>query len=177
MKKIILITLFCYHQLLLFSQENSNSKQDSPSFFEKTYFGGGLGLQFGDITVINVSPLMGYQISDQFSAGIGLTYLYFNSRFSAASSNVFGGRVFGRYNIVEQLFIHSEYEILNSEAFNDFTLRYERRNIPAFLVGGGYRQQLGSNSFLNITVLWDLIQDPAYPYRNPIFRGGFTFGL
>src|SRR4051812_9504006 len=43
--------------------------------------GGSLGLSFGDYTNINVSPLVGYRISQLFAAGININAQYGSERF------------------------------------------------------------------------------------------------
>ena len=41
--------------------------------------GGGFGFGFGSVTNIEqLSPIVGYRFTDQFSAGIGLGYQYFS---------------------------------------------------------------------------------------------------
>jgi hypothetical protein len=46
------------------------------------------------------------------------------------------------------------------------------------LVGGGYAQRLGGNSYMMISVMYDIIQNPNSPYfRQPVFGGGLALGL
>ena len=146
---------------------------------EKLYIGGGLGLQFGTNTIIDISPLIGYRFNDELSAGLGLTYIYSSVRYlgKTYSTNVYGGGPFLRYVFVENLFLHVEYQILNAEYYqwgDTF-----RQDVHYFWVGGGFRQELGGNSYLMIMGLYDINYNSdlsIYP-MNPILRGGVVFGL
>jgi len=92
-------------------------------------FEGIVGLQFGTITAIEVSPMIGYKVTNSFVAGIGFTYQYSNypnfylnlenGDLVDRKVNIFGGRLFGRYYFAEWfegllggLFLHGEYEHL-----------------------------------------------------------------
>ena len=91
---------------------------------------------------------------------------------------MYGGSVFARYNILENLFAYTEYEILNLDApdpLNPYRLR--RTNVTSVFVGGGYRQMLGNNSSLNLMLLYNLNESTNSPYQNPIIRIGFGFGI
>src|SRR5690625_7764740 len=43
---------------------------------EKLFFGGNIGLSFGSMTYINLSPLIGYRFSKMLSAGIQINGVY-----------------------------------------------------------------------------------------------------
>lgn len=100
---------------------------DSTSFKDRLYFGGNFGMQFGTVTLIDVSPLAGVMITDKYSAGIGITYQYFDDRrFIGGSSSTYGGRLFNRYNVLPNIFLHAEYESINFENYNLASERFER---------------------------------------------------
>lgn len=150
------------------------------SFWERVYFGGNFGLQFGDVTAIDLSPLAGYMFTNQFSAGLGVTYQYvkFNDRFSNNdfSTDVYGGRVFGRYNFTQQFFGHTEFENLNLEVFDPLEGDVDRQWVPGFFVGGGIFQPIGRSAGLSFTLLYNLLHDDnESPYASPfVIRAGFT---
>ena len=58
------------------------SKTISSSGFDlsKLSLGGTFGLQFGDYTVINLSPQVGYDFSKYFTFGAGLGYTYYKDK-------------------------------------------------------------------------------------------------
>lgn len=146
------------------------------NIWDKVYFGGNLGLQLGTSTFVELSPLAGYRFTEKFSAGVGLTFQYYhyNDGYYDLETNVFGGRVFGRYMFTDYLFGHVEYEYLNLEAF-DF---YRRRvDVESFLAGGGYMQRLGGNSAVVAMILYNFTESAYTPYQNPIIRIGINIGL
>lgn len=145
--------------------------------------GGYLGLQFGTLTFINISPLVSYRITPKFHAGLGLTYMYYseNSIYGHYSSNSYGGSIFARYFIWRDLFAHFEYAPLYSTNF----VYYPPYTNPDgkgpwaqdVLIGAGYRQWIGDKASVNLMLLWNLNQTIYSPYSNPIFRIGFGVGL
>jgi len=177
----ILLLLFSLNNLI--AQENetpSDNRKPSSRFFT----GGNIGLQFGSQTMIEASPILGYKITDNFSAGIGFTYQYYrlNLYGTIFKTYIYGGSVFARYYIFENFFIHGEYEALNLETafFDPGSLFHkgERYWIGSVLGGGGYRQPIGGNSYLNIMVLYNFNDNPYSPYDGPlIYRVGIDIGL
>jgi hypothetical protein len=164
-----------------FAQSEAENQQPEYNFKSHLYFGGGLGLQFGTITLIEISPLAGYNITPKFSVGLSPTYKFykFNDYYGQnidLKTNVWGGSIFTRYYIFDNVFAHVEYESLlyntQSPGYPEMKQQYN-----SFFVGGGYNQRIGQNSGMYIMVLWNLNDTPNSPYTNPIIRVGFTVGL
>lgn len=179
MKKIaiILFLVQCLWGVDGFSQAAISPPAEEQKGFQwdRVFIGGNLGAQFGNVTVVNVSPLVGYRFTEKIVAGFGATYIYYNYKsYNNFSSSIYGGNIFGRYYILENVFVHGEYEILNVDSY-DFP--GVRTNIENIYVGGGFRQALGSNSFLTIMALWNINENKYSPYSNPIIRMGVNFGL
>ena len=174
-KYFSLLILFFSISLTGFAQSDLTSRK----FGDRLFAGGDVGLTFGTVTFINVSPLLGYRITDDFSAGVGGTYQYFKQSFDGAEfqTSIYGGRVFARHAILEDFFVHSEYEILNLEVADAFGFATGRQNIPFLYVGGGVRQSIGGSSYFVGMVLYDVIQNRLSPYNPLQIRGGFIFGL
>lgn len=146
------------------------------TFRDKIFFGGNLGLQFGTVTFADVSPLVGYRFNDKISAGIGATYQYYHykDKYYDFETDVYGGRVFGRYNFTDYLFGHAEYEYLNLETF-DFKRR--RVDVVSLMAGAGYIQRISDRAGIVAMVLYNFTESVYTPYQNPIFRVGFVVGL
>jgi hypothetical protein len=184
MKKYVLIfqVLFVLITLSTSAQEKPKPKPQS-DFWERIYFGGNFGLNFGtNFTVVEVSPIIGYKITEELSAGIGITYIYYKEKIPAYNftyeTSIYGGNIFARYFFVENLFAHVEPGALNLDVpapFYPYTL--SREWVANFFVGGGYRAEIGSNSSLLFMLLYDVIDDPNSPYQNPVIRVGFGIGL
>lgn len=155
-----------------------SAEQPTPShFWEKVFTGGNFGLQFGNQTIVELAPILGYRITDKFAAGIGAKYLYYHYRDSQVSysTNIYGGSVFARHMITDNLFAYAECEVLNLEVPRNYF--YVRKNVVSVLVGGGYRQEIGERSSLNLTLLYNVNESSDSPYINPIIRIGFGIGI
>ena len=168
-KVIITIFVFFSSSLQLFSQ-------NPPPLSSRFFSGGNVGLNFGTVTYVDLSPIIGYKVTEKFSVGTGATYIYYSDNRNNYSTNIYGGRLFSRYLITENIFAHAEYELINFETL-DFNQKLKRMNVPSLFVGGGYNARIAGNSFFNITVLWNVLQSVYTPYSNPLIRTGFTIGL
>jgi hypothetical protein len=155
-------------------------------FNQRLYFGGNLGLQFGSVTYIDLSPLAGYMITNNFSAGVGITYRYlkYNNGIQY-QTNIYGGRLFARHNLTflpAPLFVYGEYENLNVELakYNATHTDYymTREWIPSLFLGGGLHQSFGKRGGFILTVMYNVIFDSErtiYLYNSPwVIRVGFT---
>lgn len=137
----------------------------------KWFYGGNFGGSIDRNIYLDISPLIGYRISEDFSVGTGLVFNYVNT--SVTSFTLYGVRALTRYQIFNDLFLQAELETLrlNSAGRSEWQTR-----LP---VGGGYRQRLGGNSFFTFEVLYDLLYDSDETiYPSPlILRGGVTVGI
>jgi hypothetical protein len=176
--KIKLAFLIVLTALNCSAQDSSMIRKHPPKerFIDKVFFGGNVGAQFGTITFMEISPLVGYKFTDKIAGGIGATYQYYHYRdkYYDLETNVYGGRIFGRYLFTDYLFGHAEYEYLNLEAF-DF--RRRRVDVESLLVGGGYIQKLGGNASIVAMILYNFTESVYTPYSNPIIRIGFNIGF
>ncbi len=163
---ILLMTLLCLSSFSLSAQEKKN----------RFYYGGNLGAQFGTFTYFDISPLVGYKLTDRVSVGVGATYIYYSEKRIDFSTSIYGGRVFNRFLITDNIFTHIEYEVLSREII-DFNNNRRRIEIGSLLAGGGLRQRLGENSSVQMSALWNLNQTIYSPYVNPIIRIGFSMGF
>jgi len=149
--------------------------------WSKVYFGGGLGLQFWPYTYLDLSPTVGYRITDEFSAGVGVSYQYFSQNNPAFETHIYGGSIFARYVFMGYLFGHAEYQLLNSEFFeatsSGIILNRFRKDVSYIWIGGGYRQKIAGNSYFVISVLYNLNESGYSIYPNPIYRMGVSIGF
>ncbi|MDF2158687.1 hypothetical protein [Algoriphagus sp. CAU 1675] len=150
---------------------------DSASLKDRLYYGGNFGMQFGTITLVDISPLVGVMITPRFSSGLGFTYQYFNDRrYMGGVTSSYGGRIFSRYNVLPNIFLQGEFESINFENYNLVTDRFERIWSNALFVGGGYFAPFGSRGGANFTFLYNLRHDNRRsPYGEPyVIRVGFV---
>lgn len=150
---------------------DSNPKKD---WKDKFYFGGNVGAQFGTFTFVNLAPLVGYKITDRFSIGTQIQYQYFRDNSIATfESHVFGYSGFARYFFTENLFAHTEYQVLNGR----FDYSGKRVNIPNLFIGGGYMYPISDNVSFGIVALYEVLRRTYSPYRNPTINVGVNIGL
>jgi hypothetical protein len=197
--KIVKLLIIC---ILLLSTGNISSqvKRDSTKNREKPrsgkldnfVFGGFIGLQVGTITLVDISPNVGYYITPKVLTGIGLTYEYYSQKWfgTRISSSIYGGRIYNEYSFFENIgvktrmrsnfaiFSHVEYEALSlNRDFSDTQSsgKTDRFWLHGILIGGGLKQMVGKRASLNISILYNIIQDKRSPYDNPLMRIGFYF--
>ncbi|WP_339874398.1 hypothetical protein [uncultured Algoriphagus sp.] len=150
---------------------------DSIPLKDRLYYGGNFGMQFGTLTLIDFSPLVGVMLTPKFSSGLGITYQYFNDkRYAGGETSSYGGRIFSRYNIFPNIFAHAEYESINFDNYNLFTDRFERIWSKSLFLGGGYFAPFGSRGGANFTFLYNVLHDNLRsPYNEPyVIRVGFV---
>lgn len=160
---------------------------DSTSFRDRVYFGGNFSANLGTrFTFIDVSPLAGYMINDDFSVGLGATYLYLSREFQTfqlgnrfkVTNSVYGGRAFMRHTVRDNFFAHAEFESLNTETPSfDGSQGTFREWVPGLLIGGGMFRSVFKRGGVNVTLLYNLLHDEfRSPYNSAIvFRAGVTF--
>lgn len=180
---LLLLSIICSS-----SQVKAQKETTGKSLADRMFFGGNLGLQFGNTTYIDISPLVGYKVTEKFHAGIGATYIYESSKVRFTNTSVlryetshYGGRLFGRYYVWENLFAHAEYEYLNLgwPDYNSLSgkIDIQRENINSIFIGGGYAQPIGPNAAFLIMALWNVNEGVNSPYVNPLFRFGIVAGF
>lgn len=178
----ILLLLFAFsNKNISQTTDNSSDVKDLP-LKERFFTGGNFGLLFGTITYIDFSPILGYRLTNNFVAGIGATYIYYNDATYSPRfiTDIYGGKVFARYYILQNIFAHGELEALNFEGYSQFNNgQYIKERIwtNSILLGGGYRQMISNFSSLNIMVLWNFSLDINTPQNNPVLKIGFDIGL
>ncbi|MGE5812239.1 MAG: hypothetical protein ACM339_12100 [Ignavibacteria bacterium] len=192
MKKAIII-LFILCTAVLSGQTDSTSKpapepvysvpqQSEPS---RIYLGGTVSFSFwNDYFYLGLFPMIGYQFSNKFTAGIRVGYAYLNDdRYSPAlKSDNYGGGVFAQYSIIPQIYAKSELLYCSFERVATVTLTNyttERVGVPLLLLGAGYNHQISRNASVFVEFMWDVIQDDNSPFPSgePFISFGAGVGL
>jgi hypothetical protein len=172
----------------LFAQENEDAEREpersggEENFWDNVYVGGSFWMQFGSVTYIDVSPMVGYRFTDKFSAGPGIVYQYlkYDSYGQEYSTNSYGGRLFARHTIFQQFFAQAQYENISTEFLyinGNGEIDEIREWVPGFLLGGGIAQPLGRRGAIIISGMYNFLHDEIKsPYPSAwIFNVGFTF--
>lgn len=186
------------------NKSKDNVKSDKLIDPSRLIFGGwGLfGIASG-VTSVGVTPIIGYRITDNFSAGVGFGYQYLRIKdyFSVIvdpataqaelhnlNAHFYSPSIWMRHVVWNNIFAHAEYEHNISsfkEYTNDFTkyppppiTRKTTSTVPCLLLGGGIRQPIGERASMIFMVLYDVLQDANSPYRNTVaIRVGINFGF
>ena len=183
--RIILIPLFLlFVNLSIFGQ--NVRKEEKPPVSERLFFGGSFGLQFGTVTYIDVSPIIGLWVLPRVAIAGGPGFTYYKNKYYDEEMTIYGGRFYTQYLLLENvnnvlpiglntgIFLHLEDEL---SQYRITSPSYASGNFFAnnVLLGGGIRQPIGARSFLNLTALWT-IHDSGYSIRsNPEIRVSFSF--
>jgi len=171
-KYSLLIIIVLAANCMYGQDKESNNPYAGLPFKERLFFGGDVGLSFGTITYIKISPILGFHVSDRFSVGAGPSYQYYkDNRYIGLESSIYGGSVFGRFFLLENVFLQSEFEVLNLEELyhtSSADFAPERVTIPVWFVGGGVSQRTPNGSGFFIGVFYDLIGDINSPYPSDI---------
>jgi len=174
----LLISLLIFQSI--HGQAQAREEKPKSPFWEKVYIGGNLGAQFGNVTAVDVSPIVGYKITEKISAGFGITYQYYNIRSYNYDTHIYGGRIFARYQPWSFLFLHTEFELLNWKPLYDINgkLNTERIWAPGLLAGGGFSQPIGGGSSIFVMALYNFLYSSNSSYGSPlVLRVGANFGL
>lgn len=192
MKPIFLLSIV----FLLFNPPDS-SGQEEIDRKGQFYLAPDIGLMLGTTTRIEVAPMLGYYVTNRFTLAAGARYEYYNYSkkyygIYGYETSIYGPRLQARYVLIRNIdniiplrlnmaiFVQAEQEFLSLERkYFDFPSYPDEGRFwqPFTLVGAGFNQQVGRNSFMNIVVLWDIDNTISSPYTNPIIRFGFQFGF
>ncbi len=145
---------------------------------DKISIGGNFGLNFSSITYINLSPTIGYKLTDQLTAGVGFIYQYveydkeiYGFEFKTST---YGGSLFARYRFLENFYATGEFQNLNMDTYDLNLNQRGRMNIPILFVGGGYLQSIGGKAYVSLSLLYDVLENRYSPYQNPVIQGGIV---
>ncbi len=143
---------------------------------DRFFFGGNLGLQIGQVTYVNIAPIVGYKVTERYRAGVGINYIYTN--YFGQGYHLIGGRLFQQFFVWKGIFLHGEYEFMNyPTSFSNANGKWVRNIANAFNLGPGYQQNFGRRAFTNVAVLYNVIWDRNNTIYNTPWSLRFTFGF
>ncbi len=192
MKAFSFLLIFCLSGFILVAQEQDQQEPPKKGFQkERLFFGGNFGLTFGDYTLINVSPQIGYRFTDRLAAGMGINmqYVRIKQQYDTDSSSkksigIAGFNVFGRAYPIRQFFVQLQPEI-NYKFGREIIYgprskqRYiiDAEIIPSILAGGGMAFPTGRGAFL-VSIFYDVLQHEDSPYgKKPVYTFGYNIGF
>lgn len=139
--------------------------------------GGNLAMSFGNPYFVDLSPYLGYLVSEKMMLGIGATYLAYGVTVNGTryTRDWYGGRVLGRYRIDDSFFLNAELEQLNAPNNANFSNSEQRKWVFSPYVGASYVLPFGRRGGVQATLLYNLNYQENYsPWNNAlVWRIGF----
>ena len=196
-RKVFLINLLVFISFSVISGQKNredqlpyelNTREEAPPIKERLFYGGSLGLMFGTITDIQVSPVIGFWVLPRVAVAVGPTYRYYKDQIDRTA--IYGGRSYLQLVVIKDLssvlplgvhtgvFLHFEDELLSLKtSFWKKPPPYmtDRFYVNTVLAGAGLSQQIGRRSSLNFMVLWPLNDSGYNIYSKPEIKISFTF--
>lgn len=151
------------------------------SFVNNIFYGGYINLSFGSYMVVGIEPMVGYRMTPKLATGVKVRYDYIrDDRYAETiTTSTYGGSVFARYLVTPKFYAQVEPATYNYESFYYGGGSAGRDWVPMLLVGGGFIQPLSERSWLNIQLLFDVLNDENSPYDDwePFFSIGVGAGF
>jgi hypothetical protein len=190
--KIVMVTMvFTLLAGALYAQDDEPIEKQG--FDKSRLFGGGsFALSFGNITIVNISPQVGYRFSRYFAAGVGVNGQYSSfktvngydgSTLSREEYGVAGLNIFGRFYPIEQIILQVQPEgnyvwgkVKYYDPAQEFKL--DGKIVPSVLLGVGGAIPMGGAGAFIIMGQYDILQNERTPYGNKVFFSfGYNFGF
>ncbi len=189
MKKLLVLAFILTG--IFYTAKAQDESEDPQKGFDKSklFFGGNFALNFGNITIVNVSPQVGYRFSRLFAAGAGINGQYSSFRrprvdgstYSRENYGVAGLNIFGRVYPIDQILLQVQPEMNYTwgkfKQFNVGEQKLEGKFVPSVLLGAGGVIPTGRGAFLAM-VQYDILQNARTPYGNRVFYNfGYNLGF
>jgi len=139
------------------------------------FYGGTVGLSFGDVEYYELSPMIGRNLNPKTALGVSFMYRYRkDKRYNEdISTSDYGATLFARFSVTPLFYLQAEYEYLDYE-YAILNGRGEvtdtvRDDFTSLLAGAGVRSPLGNNASMYITALYNFnYDDENSPYTDPV---------
>jgi hypothetical protein len=175
-------------------EQKRKALQQHADQYTKMFVYSGIGLGYSSYYGLSnfnfsISPALGYRVSDRFSIGPGISYAYNyygadNGRGGTTSFNTssFGVKGFAQLMVIDQFFVHAEYEVTRAEFlavdnFGYLTGGKVSRSVQTPLLGAGYRSQISNRAAADIVLLYNFQDNYNSIYPNPVIRFNFLFNI
>jgi hypothetical protein len=183
-KTAILVILLLSASISTISAQKT--REEPPPLRERLFFGGNLGLQFGTITDIQISPMIGLWVLPRLAVAVGPDYRFYKD--PDDQTTLYGGKGYAQFVVIKNInsflpvgantgiFLQVENDLLSLESsFWRNPSLSGRFIINTVLAGAGISQQIGRRASLNFMVLWALNDSNYGVYSDPEIRVSFTF--
>jgi hypothetical protein len=176
---LLLLSVSLFLMSSSYAQEDGLDHKKGGFQWNRIFFSGNLGnFRFGTETSLDISPSVGYRITDKFSAGVGITYQYYNNRIYHESTNIYGYRAFLSHAIYKSVFAYTEFENLSLESkyFDPLNVHQDKDRywLPSLFIGAGYKMAISEKAFFYMMLLYNLNDSGESYYQNPVIRVGIS---
>ncbi len=187
MKKIIAIVFILsgFLNAEVESAVQNNNFASNSSAAGNVFYGGNINFSvWNKYYYIGLFPMVGYNFTEQLSAGVRVGYAYVSDgRLTPTlNSSNYGAGAFLKYKIIPQIYTKAEFLYYNFErATNTLPSGYttKRIDVPMILLGAGYILQVNRNLSVFAEVSFDVLHDSNSPFESgyPFISIGFAVGL
>jgi hypothetical protein len=181
--RIIILLLLLSPAVLL----GQRTREEPPPIKERLFYGGSFGLQFGTLTDIEVSPVIGFWVLPRIAFAAGPEYRFY--KYYSDRTSIYGGKTYMEMIVLRNInsvipigsntniIFHLEDELLSLESsfWKNPPITEDRFYVNTILAGGGLSQQIGRRSSINFYVLFALNESLYGIYSNPEIRLSFLF--
>ncbi len=134
---------------------NAQEIKTKSDFWNKVYFGGGLGLNFSNgYTNVSLSPSSIYEFNEKFAGGIGLNMNY-SSKKNDFEAILLGGSMIVLYKPINEIQLSLELEQNNTQLKDKIYNQESNYWNTSLFLGAGY----AIGNFGAIGVRYDLLYD------------------
>ncbi|MFW2135054.1 hypothetical protein ACK2M7_02005 [Chryseobacterium sp. TY4] len=133
-------------------------------------YGGGLGLGFGSggRFDLQVSPRLGYRLTNDFEMGLMGNFTWQTA--DAYKSTMFGVGPFANYYFGRNFFLTSAFQQYFINFINKYDKQTYRTDESALYLGGGYMTRIGSNAYFQVGLTYNVL----WKENNSIFGNGLV---
>ena len=151
----------------------------APPAPSKWFYGGGLGLSFGTVDYVSISPMIGYHVVPRFDVALQPFYSYTSYDSPDFTANNYGADLIARFNVFRRLFLEGRYEWISYQYLN-FAGNEDRKSDSYPFAGVGYYLGRGHVG-VAFSALYNFSyddNDPFRPYDSPwIFQATVGVGF
>jgi len=140
----------------------------APAGPSKWFYGGGLGISFGAVDYVSISPMIGYHVIPRLDVALQPFYSYTNYDYNDFTANNYGADLIARFKAFRRLFIEGRYEWISYE-YLDSSGNDARSSSTYPFAGAGYYMGAGHVG-VAFSALYNFNydeNDPFRPYDSP----------
>jgi hypothetical protein len=187
---LVLLLVLALGHTAVAQDESASGKQGFDR--SRLFAGGNFALNFGNVTIINISPQLGYRFNRFLAAGVGVNAQYSSFRtinafdgstYSRENYGVGGLNIFGRFYPIEQVILQvqpeANYVWGKVKYYNpNQEIKLDGKIVPSLLLGAGGAIPMGGAGAFVVMAQYDVLQSDRTPYGNRVFFNfGYNFGL